>query len=281
MGPDSGQPLGSGTVASSGDRVGERMDDSEVGESAPSWSRRGVVLAGGATALVGLSGAFEAFAAPSPPLPARKPGTLYGSEPISIPGRKPIDIPETRTQVAALPGRKPADIPPRGRDGEATTRGPIGRAPAKGRHQVRTLNLYNVHTGEKVNQPYWADGRYVPETMRAITRLLRDHRAGLTHRIDPRLIELMHAIQGRLGRARPLEIVSGYRSPQTNEMLRNAGYGVAENSFHLSGQAVDIRVPGYRVSQISRIALALRRGGVGTYGRSNFLHVDVGPFRTW
>ncbi len=85
----------------------------------------------------------------------------------------------------------------------------------------------------------------------------------------------------RIGQQKSLEIVSGYRSPSTNEMLREAGYGVAEHSYHLVGKAVDIRVPGVRTSQLSKMAKAMRRGGVGTYSNANFVHIDTGPIRYW
>ncbi|MGE0719790.1 MAG: YcbK family protein [Alphaproteobacteria bacterium] len=156
------------------------------------------------------------------------------------------------------------------------------RKPARrGAKAVRAVHLYSVNTGERVKAPYWQDGRYIPETMRAVNRIMRDHRSGSQHRIDPLLVDLICAMQMRIGAAKPIEIVSGYRSPETNEMLRLAGYGVAEHSYHMQGKAVDIRVPGYRVSQLSRLAKAMRRGGVGTYGSGNFLHVDTGPIRYW
>ncbi|MGE0723323.1 MAG: DUF882 domain-containing protein [Alphaproteobacteria bacterium] len=156
------------------------------------------------------------------------------------------------------------------------------RKPLRAARVVRSIHLYNVHTGERVQGPYYEGGRYNGQLFRQITKLLRDHRSNELHRIDPALVDLMHAIQMRTGGGRkPLEIVSGYRSPQTNEMLRLAGYGVAENSYHLQGKAVDIRMAGVRVSQLSRLARDLGRGGVGTYGGSNFLHIDTGPVRRW
>ncbi len=201
----------------------------------------------------GFLGAFAAFAAVASIVPE-----ALGAP---VPPRKPA-------RIGLVPGRKP----------EITTA--AARAPSLGR-RAKVLNLYNVHTGEKVRGPFWQDGRYVPETMRAIRRMMRDHRANQVHSIDQNLIELMHAIQTRVGAQKPLEIVSAYRSPHTNEMLREAGYGVAENSYHLVGKAVDIRVPGFRISQLSNMAKSMRRGGVGTYGSGNFLHIDTGPVRYW
>ncbi|ROP84032.1 uncharacterized protein YcbK (DUF882 family) [Stella humosa] len=218
------------------------MDDrTEVEQDGHSVSRRGFL------------GAFAAFTA----VASLVPGALAAP----LPMRKP-------SLADQLPGRKPE-----------LTQASM-RAPGLGR-RAKLLNLYNVHTGERIRAPFWQDGRYVPETMRAINRMMRDHRANQTHKIDPKLIELMHAIQMRIGAQKPLEIVSAYRSPHTNEMLREAGYGVAENSYHLQGKAVDIRVPGYRVSQLSKMAKGMRLGGVGTYGSGNFLHIDTGPVRYW
>lgn len=238
------------------------MDDrTEVEQGGSSVSRRGIL------------GAFAAFAAVtalvpnawSLTLPMRKPDGLAGlagdDADWQLPGQKP-------SQTGQLPGRKP----------EVTQ--VSARAPALGR-RARMVHLYNIHTGERVRAPFFQDGKYVPETMRQITRMMRDHRANQVHKIDPKLIELIHAIQMRVGQQKPIEIVSGYRSPSTNEMLREAGYGVAEHSYHLVGKAVDIRVPGFRVSQLSRMAKTMRRGGVGTYGSGNFLHIDTGPVRYW
>lgn len=238
------------------------MDDrSEVGQDGSSVSRRGLLGAFAALAAV----TTLVPAAWSVPMPMRKPDGLVGLTEDDLdwqlPGQKP-------SQAHQLPGRKPEVQ-------QVSTRAPkVGR-------RAKVLHLYNVHTGERVRAPFWQDGRYVGETMRQITRMMRDHRANQVHRIDPKLIELMHAIQMRVGQQKPLEIVSAYRSPNTNEMLRQAGYGVAEHSYHLVGKAVDIRVPGFRISQLSRMAKAMRRGGVGTYGSGNFLHIDTGPVRYW
>ncbi|MCC7272345.1 MAG: DUF882 domain-containing protein [Alphaproteobacteria bacterium] len=157
-----------------------------------------------------------------------------------------------------------------------------GRKPALGGARgVRAVHLYSVNTGERVKAPYWQNGRYIGETMKTISRIMRDHRSGEQHRIDPLLIDALCAMQMRLGASKPIEIISGYRSPESNEALRLAGYGVAEHSYHMQGKAVDIRVPGYRVSQLSKMAKMMRRGGVGTYGSGNFVHIDTGPIRYW
>jgi uncharacterized protein YcbK (DUF882 family) len=144
----------------------------------------------------------------------------------------------------------------------------------------RTLALHNLHTGETLDTAYWADGRYLPEGMRRIEWLLRDHRTDEVHPIDPRLLDLLVELQGRLHAPR-FEVVSGYRSPATNAMLASLSDGVAQQSFHLQGKAIDIRVPGRRLRQVRAAAMTLQGGGVGYYPHSDFVHIDTGPIRHW
>lgn len=146
----------------------------------------------------------------------------------------------------------------------------------------RQLSLINLHTGERISAEYWAKGRYLRDGMRVINRVLRDHRTGDVHPIDPKLLDLVHALGRRIGNRGPIQIVSAYRSPESNAMLREAdGSGVAQNSFHMQGKAIDLRVPGLAIRNLRRAALSLRAGGVGYYPESNFVHVDVGPLRQW
>ena len=144
----------------------------------------------------------------------------------------------------------------------------------------RTLALHNLHTGETLDTAYWADGRYLPEGMRRIEWLLRDHRTDEVHPIDPWLLDLLVELQGRLHAPR-FEVVSGYRSPATNAMLASLSDGVAQQSFHLQGKAIDIRVPGRRLRQVRAAAMTLQGGGVGYYPHSDFVHIDTGPIRHW
>jgi uncharacterized protein YcbK (DUF882 family) len=147
---------------------------------------------------------------------------------------------------------------------------------------TRKVALLNVHTGERLNLEYWAKGRYVKDAMRAAARLLRDHRSGSVHAIDPHLLDVIHALQARTGSRGPFHVVSGYRSPETNESLREADYGgVARHSYHMQGKAVDLFLPGGSLGRLHRAALSLRAGGVGYYPESNFIHVDTGPVRRW
>lgn len=145
----------------------------------------------------------------------------------------------------------------------------------------RSLSLYNIHTGESVQAVYWAGGKYVPGSLEEINHIFRDHRSGEIKPLDIRLLDLLHAIGTKLNTAQPFSIISGYRSPKTNAFLRRRSPGVAANSYHMYGKAADVRVPGYSLSLLRRVAMDLTGGGVGYYPRSNFLHVDVGPVRFW
>lgn len=145
----------------------------------------------------------------------------------------------------------------------------------------RALSLYNTHTGEWLKTVYWTDGGYVPRALSQISRLLRDHRSGDIHPIDPRLLDLMAGVHRKFGTRGAIHIISGYRSPATNALLASLSDGVASNSLHMSGQAVDIRIPGASVRTLGRAARAMKAGGVGMYPSSGFVHIDTGRVRVW
>jgi uncharacterized protein YcbK (DUF882 family) len=145
----------------------------------------------------------------------------------------------------------------------------------------RAVALYNTHTGESLDAVYWVRGKYLPEALSAVDRVLRDHRTDEIKPIDPQLLDLLHAISDELECHRPFYIVSGYRSPATNAYLRTVRRGVAEYSLHMDGKAVDLQLPGWANAVVRRVAMELRLGGVGYYPRANFVHVDVGPVRYW
>lgn len=146
----------------------------------------------------------------------------------------------------------------------------------------RSLSLYNTHTGEQLKQiVYWEEGSYLTEALQDISFVLRDHRTNETHSIDPITLDLMAAISRKLNARRPFEIISGYRSPQTNNSLRSKSSGVAKNSYHMQGKAVDLRLPGVPLKSLRKAALDLRMGGVGYYPKSDFVHVDSGRVRSW
>lgn len=146
---------------------------------------------------------------------------------------------------------------------------------------ARTLAFRNVHTGEFVRATYWAAGRYVREGLSQIDRLLRDHRTGLVHPIDRRLLRLLDALHNSLDTREAFEVISGYRSPATNARLVTTSKGVVPGSLHVAGMAVDVRVPGRPLRAVRDAATALRAGGVGYYPDSDFVHVDVGRVRYW
>lgn len=145
----------------------------------------------------------------------------------------------------------------------------------------RALNLYNTHTGEWLKTVYWANGSYLPKSVSQVSRFLRDHRSGDVRAMDPRLLDLMAAVHRKFGNKGAIHIISGYRSPASNAMLVSASDGVAHNSLHMAGKAVDIRIPGATVRGVGKAAKSLKAGGVGMYPSSNFVHIDTGRVRTW
>jgi uncharacterized protein YcbK (DUF882 family) len=146
----------------------------------------------------------------------------------------------------------------------------------------RTLALDNINTGERLTVTYMEGGRYLPDALREINHIMRDRRTDDVAPIDPALLDLMCDIRAALETPLPLQLISGYRAPRTNATLRRQGdRAVARKSYHTRGMAADIAVEGCAVDRLRRVAVALGRGGVGDYPRSGFVHVDVGPPRTW
>ena len=145
----------------------------------------------------------------------------------------------------------------------------------------RRLNFNNLHTGETLNLPYWIEGDYVAESLAEINRVLRDHRTDQIAAIDTDLLDLLHRVQSTLGTSQPFQIISGYRSPVSNQMLAGHSSGVAKGSLHMQGKAIDIRLPGVALADLRRTGLMLKGGGVGYYPKSGFVHLDVGRVRTW
>jgi uncharacterized protein YcbK (DUF882 family) len=145
----------------------------------------------------------------------------------------------------------------------------------------RLLSFEHLHTGERLAIEYFQAGSYVPDGLAAIDRLLRDFRTGDVHPIDPKLLDLLHMLGGVTGSRGVFQVISGYRSPATNQMLRSRSEGVAAGSLHLKGQAIDIRVADVRLADLRDAAIAAARGGVGYYRASNFVHVDTGRIRRW
>lgn len=145
----------------------------------------------------------------------------------------------------------------------------------------RRLAFRNAHTGESFSGVYRVGNKYLPDAFKQINMVLRDFRTDQVYPMDPRVIDIIHAVHSRTGQHTPFEIISGYRSPKTNAMLRKTSSGVAKKSLHMEGRAIDLRMEGYSTKRIRDIATAVGAGGVGYYARSNFVHMDSGDVRTW
>jgi uncharacterized protein YcbK (DUF882 family) len=154
-------------------------------------------------------------------------------------------------------------------------------AAAATRAADRVLSLYSVNTGEHLAVQYFADGAYRPDSMTAVSRLLRDHLTDQAHAIDPTLLDQLFVLRSALETQAAFHVVCGYRSPETNALKRRQHHGVAGHSFHLAGRAVDVFLPDRDLRQLRTAALRLEAGGVGYYPRSDFVHLDTGPIRTW
>ncbi|MEA3196465.1 MAG: hypothetical protein QOF32_517 [Gammaproteobacteria bacterium] len=145
----------------------------------------------------------------------------------------------------------------------------------------KRIALLNLHTEEHLEIEYFRDGAYLPDALSAIEVLLRDFRTGERHAIDPRLMDYLVQAASSVGVDPSFNVISGYRSPQTNARLREQSTGVAQHSLHIEGRAIDVRMTGVDCADLATRASALKRGGVGYYRASNFVHLDTGPFRTW
>jgi uncharacterized protein YcbK (DUF882 family) len=160
-----------------------------------------------------------------------------------------------------------------------------GRAQAAvSKRPERVLSFFHTHTGERLKIAYCCDGIYQPEALFQLNHLLRDFRVDQEKPIDPKLFDLLHELGGTLETDQPYHIISGYRSAETNAMLRERGgahTGVASSSLHMVGKAIDIRLPGVRLDHLRSAAASLKLGGVGFYPSSNFVHVDTGRVRYW
>ena len=152
---------------------------------------------------------------------------------------------------------------------------------APGGFGPREVAVHNLHTGESISAIYFDRGAYVPDALAAMNHVMRDFRTGETHEMSPQLFDLWHTIRDVTESRQPFQIISGYRSPETNAMLRETSSGVAQNSYHMRGMASDIRLEDVQLAHLRTAALAIGRGGVGYYPSSDFVHVDIGPVRHW
>jgi len=145
----------------------------------------------------------------------------------------------------------------------------------------RVLRLYNTHTGEKLNTTFWAEGEFIPDAMKDINKVLRDHRNNKVAQMDPELLLLLTQLNDRLENNKELHIISGYRSPESNAKLHANSNGVAKRSLHMDAKAIDIRLPGKDLKMLHKAAMSLKGGGVGYYASSQFVHMDTGRVRYW
>ena len=152
---------------------------------------------------------------------------------------------------------------------------------AQGLPATRSLAFRSLHTGEEVGATYVRDGRFHAEGVKLLNHVLRDWRSGEVWDMDPQLFDLLYALRQRLDSSAPFELISGYRSPQTNATLASNSNGVAKRSLHMEGRAIDVRLHRCSCSTLRDLALAVQKGGVGYYRRSDFVHLDTGRFRTW
>jgi uncharacterized protein YcbK (DUF882 family) len=177
--------------------------------------------------------------------------------------------------AAIIPAHAAAPLAP----GEMGT---ADMAPATG--QAYRLKLYHLHTGESLDIVYRIGNTYLPAAMDKLNYFLRDHRTEDESHYDPKEFDVLHNLLTRLNRPNAvIDIICGYRTPWSNEFLRTRGSntGVAKNSQHTLAKAIDIRIPGVPTRRLRDTALTLQAGGVGYYPISKFVHVDVGPVRTW
>lgn len=146
---------------------------------------------------------------------------------------------------------------------------------------AKKLSFYNLHTSEALNLTYSENGQYIPSPLQALNHFLRDYRTGDIHPIDPLLFDQLHHLQRTVETPGAFHVISGYRSPQTNQKLHARSEGVAKHSLHLEGRAIDICLPGKELNLLHNAALQMHAGGVGYYPKSNFIHLDTGRIRQW
>ncbi|AXI51266.1 MAG: DUF882 domain-containing protein [Sulfitobacter pontiacus] len=151
----------------------------------------------------------------------------------------------------------------------------------RGAGDIRRIKMYSGRTGERIDMIYWIEGNYIKDAVSELNYFMRDWRTDGVKSMDLRTVDIMAASHNLLDVSEPYMLLSGYRSPQTNAMLRSRSRGVAKNSLHMRGQAADLRLASRSVNQMARAAIACNGGGVGRYSGSNFVHMDCGQVRNW
>jgi uncharacterized protein YcbK (DUF882 family) len=245
-----------------------------------------------AAALLGISG----LAAYAPAAHAQQPDTAAPpaiAQPDTPSAQEPAASPQTTQPAtpAGEPAIQPPSTEPSADNPAAQAADPEFRAaldaavpvePAAYATEPYRLRLHNLHTLEDIDIVYRIGDTYQPEAIARLNYFLRDHYTNDVITYDPREFDLLHDILRRLRRPdATIDVVCGYRTQETNEMLRASSRGVAEHSQHILGHAIDIRIPGSTTVRIRNAALSLNEGGVGYYPTTHFVHVDVGAIRTW
>ena len=151
----------------------------------------------------------------------------------------------------------------------------------RGAGDIRRVKLFSARTGERIDMIYWVDGKYIKDAVKELNYFWRDWRTDGVKAVDLRTLDILAASHNLLEVTEPYMLLSGYRSPETNAMLRRRSRGVAKNSLHMKAQAADLRLATRSVNQMARAAISCRAGGVGSYSGSNFVHMDCGPVRNW
>jgi uncharacterized protein YcbK (DUF882 family) len=157
---------------------------------------------------------------------------------------------------------------------------PLGAACARAMER-RSLSFVHTHTGESLSAVYFEGGAYQASSLERVNHLLRDFRTDDVHPIDPQVLDILFELQTLANRDEPYQVISGYRTPLTNAALRRHSSGVAEHSLHMQGRAIDVRLGGFSTRRLRELALRMRRGGVGFYPKSDFVHLDSGSVRFW
>jgi uncharacterized protein YcbK (DUF882 family) len=197
--------------------------------------------------------------------------------------KRPLYRPATKVVAARYAARlRPCADPRRARrSGCATPQTFLPPAPVIDEAAPRALSLVNVHTGEAVTVTFWRDGGFVQSALDRLNDVLRDNRNDSQVQMDPELFNVLWRVRQRLRSTAAWRVLSAYRSPETNAWLASFTRGVARDSLHMRGQAIDVVLPSHSAGQVRAAALALGLGGVGYYPRSGFVHLDTGLQRSW
>ena len=147
---------------------------------------------------------------------------------------------------------------------------------------IGRIRLYNTHTGQRLDRVFRRGDRFDPAAIEELGHFLGDHRNGLEHPFDPALFDILSDLAEEVGRAgAEFQVISGYRSPETNAKLSATRQGIAKHSLHREARAMDGRLPGIATARLRDAAIAMARGGVGYYRELDFIHVDTGRVRRW